>query len=222
MNKIVSSHAHKQNMTERKVLEGLGYQFSVGHDGWTLYHNHEEVDSGRCYLKGEPAYMACIDAAVHRAIKHRNTFVEIIMPVAPVIQTEPTQAPIVEVVTLTKIQRGCIDAAIALLQRAGAMYRISAGGELIDTFPVVVPEQVKSTRIDHKSNYGPILHPCVGKGPFVVDVPVPDEIDLDKHRSVIANYLSWTYGKGTFTTEVNHETRMITVLVSDAPFKETP
>lgn len=212
---MISTQAHNQNVARRKEFEGLGYKFSLGHDGWTLFFNADQIREGRCYDRdGEQRIRSCLDAAVLAAVKHRSDNVTIIK--------EPEPAPvIVEVLELTKLQRRMIESAVKLLETAETQYRIQAAGFTFTN--IVEPVKKKKAiapRQDHAAHYGPVLHPMVGQGPFCVDLDVPESLDYIRYRQSICNYLQGVYGTGCYTTSGTLESRKLTVLVEDAPFKE--
>lgn len=223
---MISDLANKQNQTHRKELEGMGYKFSIGHDGWTLWYMKDIIDSGTEYKydKGEQTYRACLDAAVASATKHRSDHGVTIIKNEKVT-TKPANAvtaptvinvAVSEAPALSRIQRKTVEAAINLLASVNAEYRIVTAGEVFTNMPE--RKVSREPRNDFLPLYGPILKPFEGKGPFATAIPIPENVDRIKFVNTVQAYLRSHYGKGNSLTETT--ATEITVLVTAAEIRE--
>lgn len=202
---MISEHADKQNRQKRKELEGLGYKFSIGHDGWDVWFGDDHVSAGLPAGKGEQKTRHSLDAAIGEAVKHCRQSAII------------TKAAIMpeEIKPVTAIAKKQVAAAINLLIAAGAQYHVVLGDD--EQTNMKAP---RAKRVNYQSFYHPPLEPFKGAGPFTTTLTIPADLEIDPCTKVIGAYLYNHYGKGNYTTETDKATRTMTILVENAPFTE--
>ncbi len=194
----ISDHAHKQNSEARQKLKALGYEISLGHDGWSVFKGADEVAKGypERGLVGEQRNRNCLDAAVAKAWQLYRADQPPPPPPAP--KPEP-KATVPEA-----LASGAVQKAISFLKMAGAQYTIEVNGETYSNVP-------KRVRQDAKSHYMEALKPYEGQNEFMTTIQVPKEMDLDKYRGALSAYLKGEYGE--YITNANREDHTISVMV---------
>lgn len=221
---MISDHAHSQNKAKRKELEGLGYRFSIGHDGWTVWLQDETVGQGvpTAGTKGDQKTYSCLDLAVHAATKHNNGRAIVTSngqkkKEDTIILVKDNGLKVVDAPILkpsSKLQRKQVEAAINLLVAAGAQYFITLGDETFGEPPA------RERRDNYRDFYKPLLDPFKGKGPFTTTLQVPEDLDFAACTSTIKAYLRNAYGSGNAIMENDKASRTTTILVENAPFTE--
>ncbi len=221
---MISDHAHNQNMAKKKAFIGLGYKFSTGADGWTIWFDDQEVASGITpFAKGEDGLRQSLDAAIGRAVLHQKQHVQVIKPEP----TKPTTSLAEIKKTLAKkepapktepepkssdLKLRAVHSAIGFLKMVGATYTITFEGEKFSNIPPKPDKPVRQYQ-NIRQYYLPLFAALGGKREFEITLPIPIEIDQESYRNTVVKYVENTYGKGCYVSEADSKARTLKLIV---------
>jgi len=209
---MISDLAHKQNLADRADLAAKGYSISIGHDGWSILLNSDEVAKGypERGLIGEPRQRQCLDAAVHKA-KQLYAAAHPPAPVTPTAEDKP--------VVGSGIHARAVATAIGFLRTAGATYTVEFDGKV---FTNVKPGRggKRELKTEFRQHYLPFVKELAEVGEGMKEISVPENLDWKGYTDSFRSFVHEQFGKGRYLTSTDRATRTVTLMVSAAEVKE--
>lgn len=202
MHTNISDMADKLVRTQLEKFEEKGYVFKVDWKGWSVEYQDKLVASGGSprHPNGEQVLRQNRDSALHRARLHET---EMNKPTEA-----PTEAPTPAPGISSDMAKKAVQAAVRLLQQAGALYRIEVGEEV---FTNRVSEPRVYVRM--QSHYLPYLEKHKDEMAWLESWVIPEEYDLERYRNAVSSYLRNNMRDSEYTSKIIVETRTIEVML---------